>query len=213
MAEKPYSWASGATLEDHSRRKHKILGEYFAQYLGVRCQLPQQTQFRLAIVDGFAGGGRYACGTPGSPLIFIEELRRAIDTINTMRAAQGFGLVSMECLLVLNDQSPAAIDSLRANVAPLQAEIVGNVPRLHLRVEYLTESFETAYPTIKKLLAQGRYRNLIFNLDQCGHSHVERTTLLDIMRSNPSVEISSASRRPWTAPWLSASTSKLSRSM
>jgi three-Cys-motif partner protein len=112
MAEKPYSWASGATLEDHSRRKHKILREYFANYLGVRCQLPQQTQFRLAIVDGFAGGGRYACGTPGSPLIFIEELRRAIDTINTMRAAQGFGLVSMECLLVLNDQSPAAIDSV-----------------------------------------------------------------------------------------------------
>jgi|GEM_PF-7015571 len=27
MAEKPYSWASGATLEDHSRRKHKILRE------------------------------------------------------------------------------------------------------------------------------------------------------------------------------------------
>ena len=147
MAEKPYSWASGATLEDHSRRKHKILREYFAQYLGVRCQLPQQTQFRLAIVDGFAGGGRYTCGTPGSPLIFIEESQRAIDTINTMRAAQGFGLVSMECLLVLNDQSPAAIDSLRANVAPLQAEIADNVPRLHLRVEYLTESFETAYPT------------------------------------------------------------------
>jgi three-Cys-motif partner protein len=116
-------------------------------------------------------------------------LRRAIDTINTLRAAQGFGLVSMECLLVLNDQSPAAIDSLRANVAPLQAEIADNVPRLHLRVEYLTESFEEAYPAIKKLLAQGRYRNLIFNLDQCGHSHVERTTLLDIMRSNPSVEI------------------------
>ena len=60
MAEKPYSWASGAKLEDHSRRKHKILREYFANYLGVRCQLPQQTQFRLAIVDGFAGGGRYA---------------------------------------------------------------------------------------------------------------------------------------------------------
>ena len=35
MAEKPYSWASGATLEDHSRRKHKILREYFANYLGV----------------------------------------------------------------------------------------------------------------------------------------------------------------------------------
>lgn len=189
MAEKPYSWASGATLEDHSRRKHKILREYFAQYLAVRCQLPQQERFRLAIIDGFAGGGRYACGTPGSPLIFIEELRRAIDTINTVRAAQGFGLVAVECLLILNDQNADAVDALKTNVAPLQAEIADNVGRLHLRVEYLTQSFEAAYPQIKSLLEQGRYRNVLFNLDQCGHSHVDRATLLDIMRSNPSVEI------------------------
>ena len=189
MVEKAYAWASGATLEEHSRRKHKILGEYFSRYLGVRCQLPQQERFRLAVVDGFAGGGRYSCGTPGSPLIFIEELRRAIDTINTHRAAQGFGLIEMECLLVLNDYSHEAMASLRANVAPLQAEIAENVTRLHLRIEYLNDAFEVAYPLIKGLLAQGRYRNVIFNLDQCGHSHIERGTLIDIMRSNPSVEI------------------------
>ena len=189
MVEKAYAWASGATLEEHSRRKHKILAEYFAQYLGVRCQLPQQERFRLAVVDGFAGGGRYACGTPGSPLIFIEGLRRAVDAINTQRAAQGFGLIEMECLLVLNDHSADAMASLRGNVAPLQAEIAQNVPRLHLMVEYLNDTFEVAYPRIKALLEQGRYRNVIVNLDQCGHSHVERTTLLDVMRSNPSVEI------------------------
>jgi three-Cys-motif partner protein len=189
MVEKAYAWASGATLEEHSRRKHKILAEYFAQYLGVRCQLPQQERFRLAVVDGFAGGGRYACGTPGSPLIFIEGLRRAVDTINTQRAAQGFGLIELECLLVLNDHSADAMASLRENVAPLQAEIAQNVPRLHIRVEYLNDTFEVAYPRIKVLLEQGRYRNVIVNLDQCGHSRVERTTLLDVMRSNPSVEI------------------------
>jgi three-Cys-motif partner protein len=67
MAEKRYEWAAGATLEDHSRRKHKILREYFFNYLTVRCQLPQQERFRLAVIDGFAGGGRYSCGTAGSP--------------------------------------------------------------------------------------------------------------------------------------------------
>ncbi|MFB9075779.1 three-Cys-motif partner protein TcmP [Citricoccus parietis] len=39
------------------------------------------------------------------------------------------------------------------------------------------------------MLDQGRYRNVLFNLDQCGHSHVQRQTLLDIMRSYHSVEI------------------------
>jgi len=69
MAEKPYRWKEGATLEPHSRRKHKILAEYFAAYLATRCQHRKQLRFRLAIIDGFAGAGRYRCGTAGSPLI------------------------------------------------------------------------------------------------------------------------------------------------
>ncbi|PTD27474.1 three-Cys-motif partner protein TcmP [Sphingomonas fennica] len=189
MAEKPYEWADGATLEDHSRRKHKILREYFSEYLTVRCQLPKQERFRLAIVDGFAGGGRYQCGTAGSPLIFVEELKRAIETVNVQRAAQGLGLIEIECLLILNDHNRDAIEALKGNIAPLQAEIVENVPKLHLRIAYLTEAFEAVYPQMKALLDQGRYRNVLFNLDQCGHSHVQRQTLLDIMRSYHSVEI------------------------
>lgn len=64
MAEKEYKWADGAVLEEHSRRKHRVLREYFSEYLRVRWRLPQQTKFRLAIVEGFAGGGRYRCGRP-----------------------------------------------------------------------------------------------------------------------------------------------------
>jgi three-Cys-motif partner protein len=85
MVEKRYSWETGATLEEHSKRKHKIVREYFARYLAVRCQLPMQSKFRLAIVDGFAGGGRYKCGSPGSPIIFIEELRLAAEELNIKR--------------------------------------------------------------------------------------------------------------------------------
>lgn len=55
MVEKRYEWADGAKLEEHSKRKHKILREYVFDYLTVRCKLPQQERFRLAIVDGFAG--------------------------------------------------------------------------------------------------------------------------------------------------------------
>lgn len=187
--EKPYEWANGATLEEHSRRKHKILREYFFQYLTVRCQLPQQERFRLAVIDGFAGGGRYQCGAAGSPIIFIEELKRAIEAVNAQRAGQGLGLIEIECLLVFNDHSRDAIETLKANIAPLQVELAQTVPRLHLRVEYLTDAFEAVYPRMKQFIEQGRYRNVLFNLDQCGHSHVERTTLVDIMRSHPSVEI------------------------
>lgn len=71
----------------------------------------------------------------------------------------------------------------------MQADIALTCPKLHLKVEYLNDFFEVAYPKIKVLLGQGRYRSVIFNLDQCGHSHVERRTILDIMHSWPAAEI------------------------
>lgn len=123
MTEKAYDWIGGARLEEHSRRKHKILREYFAHYLRVRCQLPQQERFRLAVVDGFAGAGRYDDGTAGSPLIFLEGLRDAVAAVDQQRAAQGFAPMAVECLLIFNDHSPDAIDRLRGHVAPLQAAI------------------------------------------------------------------------------------------
>lgn len=189
MVEKRYEWIDGAKLEEHSRRKHKILREYVFDYLTVRCKLPQQERFRLAIVDGFAGGGRYQCGTPGSPLIFIEELTRAVEAVNAHRAVQGLGAIEVECLLIFNDASRDAIELLKAHVVPMQANIAETCPKLHVRVEYLNAFFETAYPKIKALLEQGRYRSVLFNLDQCGDSHVERDTIIDIMRSYPAAEI------------------------
>jgi three-Cys-motif partner protein len=189
VVEKPYAWLDGAELQEHSNRKHKILREYLFDYLMVRCRLPQQERFRLAIVDGFAGGGRYQCGTSGSPLIFMEELKRATEAVNTHRAAQGLGAVEIECLLIFNDASSDAIEFLKTNVEPLRLNINETTPKLHLRLKYLNDLFEKAYPKIKNLLEQGRHKNVIFNLDQCGHSHVNRNTILDIMRSYPAAEV------------------------
>jgi three-Cys-motif partner protein len=189
MAEKRYEWFDGATLEEHSRRKHKILREYFQRYMLVRCQIPKQTRFRLAIVDGFAGGGRYKCGAPGSPIIFLEELKGALEAVNIQRGTQGLGTIEIECLLVLNDASFEALEVLRHNLAPILAEISESTQRLHVRVEYLNSGFEAAFLAVRKVLAAGRFRNVVFNLDQCGHSHVDRQILVEIMRTYPSVEI------------------------
>lgn len=189
MVEKPYQWPDGAKLEEHSKRKHKILREYFSRYLTVRCQLPQQEKFRLAIVEGFAGAGKYSCGAPGSPLIFLEELKSAVERFNIYRSANGLKPLEIECLLILNDANPQAIEILKTHVAPLLAELRQNHPKLHISIECRSDEFETAYPGIKQSLQQGRFRNVVFNLDQCGHSRVNRSTLIDIMRSYPSAEI------------------------
>ncbi|WP_374309740.1 three-Cys-motif partner protein TcmP [Dongia sp.] len=189
MVRKAYDWKGGAALDEHSKRKHKILREYFAQYLTVRCSIPRQSQFRLAIVDGFCGGGIYKCGSKGSPVIFIEELRYGIERINLNRASQGLGALEIECLLIFNDAERDAIELLKDNIASLLGEIAQNVPKLHLRVECLSDTFEGAFYRIKELLQIGRFPNTIFNLDQYGHSRVELATLRDIMNSFRSPEI------------------------
>jgi three-Cys-motif partner protein len=189
MVEKQYSWQIGATLEEHSKRKHKVVGEYVARYLAVRCQLPQQSRFRLAIVDGFAGGGRYKDGSLGSPLIFVEELRKAAESFNARRVVERMSPIDIECLLVLNDFVPEAVELLKANLAPQLADISQNVPRLHFRVEYLSSKFEAAYPRIKELIEAGGYQNVLFNLDQCGTSRVDIKTIVDIIGSFASAEI------------------------
>jgi hypothetical protein len=32
----------------------QLKSESFSQYLAIRCQIPQQERFRLAVIDGFA---------------------------------------------------------------------------------------------------------------------------------------------------------------
>lgn len=189
MVEKQYSWKTGATLEEHSRRKHKVVGEYVARYLEVRCQLPQQSRFRLAIVDGFAGGGRYKCGSLGSPLVFVEKLRIATEAFNAKRLVEKMSLIDIECLLILNDFDSETIELLKQNMAPLLANISQNVPRLHVRCEYLNDRFEAVYPRIKQLIESGNYQNVLFNLDQCGTSKVDVGTIGDIIGSFASAEI------------------------
>lgn len=190
MVAKAYAWADGAHLDDHSRRKHKILREYFHQYLMVRCANPAQSRFRLAVVEGFSGGGRYACGAAGSPIIFIEELQRAVDAVNTRRAAQGLNsTIEVECLLIFNDAIPDVTEVLKSYTEPVLAAARETSPKLHLSVCYMSNAFKVSYPAIKQMIARGRYRNVLFNLDQCGHSKVDAPTLTDIMASTPSAEI------------------------
>lgn len=189
MVKSTYQWEEGANLEEHSKRKHKVLREYFRQYLITRCKLPQQEKFRLTVIDGFAGAGIYGCGSHGSPLIFIDVLKNTLNEINIGRVTQGLKVIEIECFFVFNDAEPEVIHLLRTNAAPLLAEIKETVPQLHIKVDYQSKKFDEAYPEIKAKISSGNYRNVLFNLDQYSHSHVSLATIKDIMSSWKSAEI------------------------
>ena len=109
----------------------------------------------------------------------------AATEINLVRADGGFRQLEIHCLLVLNDADPTAVTQLRRHVSAL---CVGT-PHLELEVQYFQQEFEDLYPSIRRLLIAGGYRNVVFNLDQCGHSHVTRETLRDIVSSFHSAEV------------------------
>jgi three-Cys-motif partner protein len=90
---------------------------------------------------------------------------------------------------VLNDENPDTAELLKTHIVPLLAAVKADVPKLHLQVEYRCSRFEMVYPEIKEMLERGRYRSVIFNLDQCGSSQVARATLADITVSFTSAEI------------------------
>lgn len=189
MVQVPYQWVDGALLKEHSKKKHQVLRQYIAEYLRTRCRIPQQSRFRMAIVDGFAGGGAYEGGEPGSPLIFLQLLEEQTTQINAERAANGMAQVDFECLIILNDLDRDAVNILQSNVTPL-AKICNSRAHLRVKIEYLNKAFEEAYSDIKALLAAHKIqRNVLFNLDQCGHSLVARDTIVDILTTYQSAEV------------------------
>lgn len=189
MVRKTLDWEEGAQLAEHTKKKHSVLREYFRQYLIIRCQLPQQEKFRLAIVDGFSGSGLYKCGSFGSPLIFVDVLIKTVNEINIHRENKGIRPIKIECLLILNDQNKSAIDQLRQNIAPLLAAARENNQNIYIEPEFLSYTFEYIYPQIKQRLLSAKCSNVLFNLDQYSYSHVTSSNIRDIISSWRSAEV------------------------
>ena len=189
MTKKSYDWEKGAELGEHSKRKLKILREYFFRYLTVKCGNPLQSSFRLAVVDGFSGAGRYEKGVSGSPLIFIEELQKAYQNINVRRAVQRLKPITFDCILFFNDVDASVIELLKINLAPLIIDIKEKNSGLNIKIRYSNCIFEQRYRYIKEEIKKLKIQNVIFNLDQYGYTHVTKEIIIDIMNSFKSVEI------------------------
>ena len=54
-------------------------------YLKVVCQQQRMPEFKIALVDGFAGGGKYEGGEEGSPLVLLQAVDEAEYRINCLR--------------------------------------------------------------------------------------------------------------------------------
>ena len=189
MSRKNYDWKGGAELGSHSEKKHVVLEKYFREYLLTRCKKPLQETFRLVVVDGFSGGGRYKEGDLGSPILFIEALIKTSNEISIRRVSQGFRPVRIICHLIFNDISREATEQLKSFLAPYLLKAKNEARNLEISHECHCDPFEFLYPRLKERLNAIRTGNVIFNLDQCGYSHVPSKIIRDIMVSWRNAEI------------------------
>ena len=188
MVKKIQKWEDGIKLEEHSRRKHKILHDYFRRYLLERCKNPLSRGFRLAIIDGFAGGGEYENGSPGSPVIFADTLFKTVAEINYLRSDH-MPTLKVDCLLILNDADKEAVQSLQKIVRPFREQSNDETNNVKLEIQIHHGKFEESVDKFCTLLKKMRYRNVIYNLDQYGHSCVSQETIHRLVHSEKSVEV------------------------
>ena len=72
-------------IEEHSKAKLTVLRSYLRAYFDRLNVNPQREEFKLDLVDGFAGGGTFRDGREtlsGTPLIMLEETEAAKNRLN-----------------------------------------------------------------------------------------------------------------------------------
>jgi len=186
---KVYKWAEGVPLEDHTAKKLSVLRSYFRSYLRVRCT-PINRKFKISIVDGFAGGGIYECGTSGSPLVFLEELAAFSDETKIWRKENNVPeLEGIDCLFVVNETDPKAIATLNPLLDHWEALNKANGRKLNVSILRKQGPFINVYPEVRSLLLDYRFSNVLFNIDPCGYTQVNLPIIQDILASFKSAEV------------------------
>lgn len=190
MTEVHYNWAPGEaypTIQQHSVAKHDILRAYLVAYIQTLISNPNRHEFRLALVDGFAGGGVYrhaATGDQllGSPFIMLESATEAAFLINKDR--QKPVTLNLDYFFIEQDKGAATMLEHELKTHGYGSRIGQDI---HLR----NSTFEDEAPSIiefvqKKMPRAGR---AIFLLDQYGYSKVPTALINSILTKLPGSEV------------------------
>lgn len=189
MGRDHHDWQIGKSpplIRPHSLAKHRVLKAYLERYVSILTANPRQEQFRLTLIDGFAGGGRYLDGRtkeerPGSPLIMLEAMKQAASDAQELRSKPF--LLDVQYIFVEKD--PEALDYLRAVIRESEFE-----PLLSENIQFVQGEFAEKSPAIAEFVnGRGRANRAIYVLDQFGYSDVPLPTIRCILSSLKNAEV------------------------
>ena len=172
------------SIEEHSKAKLDVLRSYLRAYFDRLSINPSRDQFKLDLIDGFAGGGTFLDGdtiVSGTPLIMLEESEAAIERLNQSRTKT----LHFDFKYYFVDIEAAHTNHLRKVLDERGYRVDGE------KIVVLNSRFED---TLNDIIAEIRRRQpragrSLFLLDQCGFSQVEISLIARIFSELPAAEI------------------------
>ena len=161
-----------------------VLRSYLRAYFDRLNVKPNREEFKLDLVDGFAGGGTFRDGdnvVHGTPLIMLEEFQEARDRLNRNRTKS----LNFDCKFYFVDKEAAHTDHLR-KILREREYAVGN-DKIVVRTGLFEEEVNNILTEIRR--RQPRAGRAIFLLDQTGFSQVELELVNRIFRELSTAEV------------------------
>ena len=161
------------------RSLRRYLGAYFDR-LNVH---PQREEFRLDLVDGFAGGGLFTDGeatVPGTPIIMLEEAAAATQRLNEGRIKP----LNVNCRFYFVDKEAAHTTHL-SNV--IKERELDAAERVTVRTGRFEDEVDGILQSIKA--RQPRAGRALFLLDQTGFGQVELALVRRIFSELAAAEV------------------------
>ena len=183
----PFQWHPddpAPPIEPHSKAKLKVLRSYLRAYFDRLNINPSRDEFRLDLVDGFAGGGTFLDGAhvlSGTPLIMVEEAEGASRRLNQGRKKK----LLIDCKFYFVDKEKAHTDHLRKVLAD-RGQAVDN-DGVVIRNGLFENEVDGILGSIHQ--RQPRAGRAIFLLDQTGFSQVELALIARIFAELPAAEV------------------------
>lgn len=188
MSYRPYNWSNGpAEIQQHSVTKLEVLRNYLQEYFMTLASSRGREEFKLTIVDGFAGGGLYYHKDTqeeihGSPLVCLESVRESEYLLNKDRTKKL--ILDVDYFFIEENK-----DTYNHLVKTLN--FYGYVTGNNTKIKVENENFHNRIGDIIKFISTKSPRNgrSIFILDQYGYTDVPTGLIRDIFYRLPKAEI------------------------
>jgi len=160
------------------------LRSYLRAYFDRLGAIPSRDEFKLDLIDGFAGGGTFLDEgkiVSGSPLVMLEESEAAKDRLQRGRSK----FLHFDFKFYFVDVEAPHTDHLRKVLAKQGYTADGK----HILVRNcpFEDSVEDIIAEVRR--RQPRAGRAIFLLDQCGFSQVTFAHIAEIFRQLPTAEV------------------------